>query len=193
MRLQKQNNYIMKNIFLAFTLLFAVNIIAQEEINWMTLEEAVELQKTEPKKIIMDAYTSWCGPCKLLDARTFTNQDLVTYVNKHYYAVKFNAEGDDEITFKGKTYKNPRYDPAKAKKRNSAHELSRGLGIRAYPTLLFFDENAQLIAPVSGYKTPQQLELYLKMFKSNKHLDMKTQSEFDKYNKEFIAEFKNNA
>ena len=182
----------MKNIFLALTLLFTVSSFAQDKINWVTLEEAVELQKNEPRKIMMDAYTAWCGPCKLLDARTFTNKDLIAYINKHYYAVKFNAEGNEEITFKGKTYKNPNYNPAKAKTRNSSHELSRGLGIRAYPTLLFFDEDAQLISPITGYQTPQALELYLKMFQSNKHKDMKTQADFDAYYKAFKATFKNN-
>jgi len=183
----------MKNLLLALALLFTVNTIAQDKINWLTLEEAVELQKKEPKKIMMDAYTSWCGPCKLLDARTFSNKDVIAYVNKNFYAVKFNAEGDETIEFKGKTYTNPNYDPAKATRRNSTHQLSRGLGVRAYPTLLFFDEDAQLIAPITGYKTPQQLEMYLKMFESNKHLEMKTQTDFDKYYKEFKAEFKDNA
>ncbi|RAJ15121.1 thioredoxin family protein [Olleya aquimaris] len=183
----------MKHILLVLTMLFTYSGIAQDQINWITLEEAVELQKTEPRKIIMDAYTTWCGPCKLLDARTFTNKDLIAYINKNYYAVKFNAQGNDTVTFKGKTYTNPKYNPAKAKTRNSSHELAIALGIRSYPTLLFFDEDANLITPVIGYKTPQQLELYLKMFTSNKHKDMKTQADFDKYYKEFKATFKDNA
>lgn len=182
----------MKNILIAFTLLFSLNGIAQE-INWITLEEAQELQKTEPRKIIMDVYTTWCGPCKMLDKNTFQNKDVADYINKNFYAVKFNAEGNETITFKDKTYTNPNYDPAKATRRNSAHELSRALGVRAYPTLLFFDEDANLIIPLSGYRTPQQLELYLKMFTSNKHKDMKTQEDFNKYAKEFKPEFKDNA
>ena len=40
---------------------------SEKEINWMTLEEAIKLQEKEPKKIIMDVYTNWCGPCKMLD------------------------------------------------------------------------------------------------------------------------------
>jgi len=179
----------MKKILLAFTLLLALQVTAQD-INWVTLEEAVELQKKEPRKIMMDVYTNWCGPCKMLDRNTFANKDVAKYVNKHYYAVKFNAEGNDKLTFKGKDYSNPNYDPAKVNRRNSAHQLSRALGVRAYPTLLFFDEEAQVIAPISGYKTPQQLELYLKMFETDKHKDMTTQKDFDKYYKEFKAEFK---
>jgi thiol:disulfide interchange protein len=41
-----------------------------QEIKWVSLEKAVELQKKQPKKIIMDMYTAWCGPCKMLDKNT---------------------------------------------------------------------------------------------------------------------------
>ena len=60
----------------------------------MSLEEAVAAQAVHPKKIMMDVYTSWCGPCKMLDKNTFQNPDVVEYVNENYYAVKFNAEGN---------------------------------------------------------------------------------------------------
>jgi thioredoxin-related protein len=175
-------------IILVLIVLASVNVTAQT-INWVTLEEAVELQKKHPKKIMMDAYTNWCGPCKLLDKRTFQNKDVADYVNKHYYAVKFNAEGNDEISFKGKTYTNPNYNPAKAYKRNAQHQLAGYLRIRSYPTIVFLDENRELITPVVGYKTPQQLELYLKMFKNDEHLDLKTQEAFNEYYSAFKPEF----
>ena len=53
----------MKKILLIVLVLVGFNLNAQE-INWVTLEEAVELQNKEPRKIIMDMYTTWCGPCK---------------------------------------------------------------------------------------------------------------------------------
>ncbi|WP_338732798.1 thioredoxin family protein [Mangrovimonas cancribranchiae] len=175
---------------LIVSLLFVGNLWAQE-INWVSLEEAVELQKKNPKKIILDAYTKWCGPCKMLDRNTFSNKDVAAYINEHYYAVKFNAEGNEEITFKDNTFTNPNYDPAKANRRNSPHQLSRYFSIRSYPTLVFLDENANLLAPIIGYKTPQQLELYLKLFKDNKHTDMNTQEKFNAYYKAFKPEFSN--
>ncbi len=180
----------MKKQIFAFLLLLSALSISAQEINWVTLEEAVALQKKNPKKIMMDAYTSWCGPCKLLDKRTFHNQDVADYVNKYYYAVKFNAEGNEEITFNSKTYTNPNYDPARANKRNSPHQLSSYFGIRSYPTIVFISEKGELIFPLIGYKTPQQLELYLKMFKKNDHKDLKTQEAFNAYYTAFIAEFK---
>ncbi|OIQ18211.1 thioredoxin fold domain-containing protein [Lacinutrix sp. MedPE-SW] len=178
-----------KYIFLAVFTVFTSLTIAAQEINWITLEEAVELQKKNPKKIMMDMYTSWCGPCKMLDRNTFANKDVAAYVNKHYYAVKFNAEGNDNVTFKGKAFGNPNYDPAKAKRRNSGHELARYFNIRSYPTIVFLDEKADFIAPIIGYKKPQQLELYLKMFKKDEHVDMDTQEKFNAYFKKFEPTF----
>lgn len=161
-----------------------------DKINWITIEEAVELQKEEPKKIIMDVYTNWCGPCKMLDKNTFQNADVVEYINEHYYAVKFNAEGNDEVTFNDKTFKNPNYDPAKANRRNSAHEFARYLQVRAYPTIVYFDEEANVIAPISGYMKPQQIELYLKLFNTDKYKEMDTQEKFNQYFKSFEPTFK---
>lgn len=177
-------------ILLLFTVFSTVTVFAQE-INWVTLEEAVELQKKNPKKIMIDMYTNWCGPCKMLDRNTFHNKDVASYVNENYYSVKFNAEGNETLTFKDKTYSNPNYDPAKANKRNSAHQLARYFQIRAYPTIVFLDEKAELISPIRGYKTPQQLELYLKMFKEDEHLPLTTQEAFNTYYKAFKYTFSN--
>jgi thioredoxin-related protein len=167
-----------------------INEDPEGKINWVTIEEAIKLQKKEPKKIIMDVYTNWCGPCKMLDKNTFGNADVANYINKNYYAVKFNAEGNDKVTFKDKTYSNPNFDPAKVNRRNSPHEFARFLKVRAYPTMVFLDENANLIYPITGYLKPQQLELYLKMFKSDKHKDMDTQEKFNEYYKAFKPTFK---
>jgi len=159
-------------------------------INWMTFEEAVAAQKVNPKKIMMDAYTNWCGPCKLLDKNTFQNPAVVKYVNDNFYAVKFNAEGNEKINFKGKAYTNPRYNPAKANSRNSSHQLSGYYKIQAYPTVLFLDEEANYLTPLKGYRTPQQLELYLKLFATNDYKNLKTAEDWENYQSNFTYTFK---
>lgn len=168
---------------------FSLTAMAQE-INWVTMDEALELQKKEPKKIFMDVYTNWCGPCKMLDKNTFQTADVAAYINEHFYAVKFNAEGDEKVTYKDQTFENPNYDPTKANRRNSVHEFSRYLQVRAYPTMVFFDEEGNVISPIQGYLKPQQLELYLKVFQSDKYKEMTTQEQFNDYVKAFKPSFK---
>jgi thioredoxin-related protein len=161
---------------------------AQEaKVNWMSLEEAIAAQQDEPRKIVMDVYTQWCGPCKMMMSRTFTNQQVIDYINGHYYAVKFDAESANPIQFKGKTFSNPGWKQ-NVRGRNSTHELSRALGVNAYPTLVYMDENADIIAPISGYKTPPQLEMYLKFFVDKYNGDI-AQEEWEEYRDNFQPTF----
>lgn len=179
----------MKKIFLL--ILFSITINAQEnEINWMTMNEAIAAQGKSPKKIMMDAYTTWCGPCKMLDRNTFHNPDVVKYVNENYYAVKFNAEGNEDINYKNQDFANPNYNASKSNSRNSQHQFAQALQITAYPTIVFFDENGDILAPLPGYKTPSQLELYLKLFMKDGHKKITSQEEWEKFQKDFNFEFK---
>lgn len=181
----------MKKIgFIICILLFSTTALVAQKINWITVEEAQELMKKEPRKVIMDVYTTWCGPCKMLDKNTFGNTDVAKYINENYYAIKFNAEGNKNVTYKGNTYTNPKYDPARKKRRNAQHQFARYLRVRAYPTMVFFDENFGLIAPISGYLVPKQIEIYLKLFKTDKYKEVTSKEAWEKYQKEFVHEFK---
>jgi thioredoxin-related protein len=153
------------------------------------MDKALELQKNTPKNIMIDIYTTWCGPCKMLDKNTFTNKDLIAFVNANYYAVKFNAEGNESVNYKNRLFENPNYDPAKAKRRNSAHQFSQYLGVRAYPTIVFLDDNAELIAPIPGYQTVQKIEIYLQLFKDQTYKDINSQEAFNTYYKSFKPTF----
>lgn len=170
--------------------MLSLNAVQAQEIKWVTIEEALELQQKQPKKILMDVYTKWCGPCKLLDSRTFKNKDVANYVNKYFYAVKFNAEGNATVTYKENTFINPQYDPARANKRNNPHQFARYMQVNAYPTIVFFDENGDFITPIKGFQTPQQLELYLKLFNSGDYKNITDQEQFKAYFEAFKPEFK---
>lgn len=138
------------------------------KVHWMTWEEVQLAQQIEPRKVFVDVYTEWCGPCKLLNKNTFTNPVIIATLNEQFYPVKFNAQHEGPIDFKGQMLENPDYDPVKGqKRRNGVHQLARGMQVRAYPTLVFMDENLDMIQGVSGYKTPQQLEPMLAYLGSN--------------------------
>ena len=175
-----------------FSVIFIVSFFGNysQEINWMSLEKAMEAQKTVPKNLILDAYTNWCGPCKLMDKNTFQNKFISEYINKYYYAVKFNAEGNEIINFKGRKFENIRYDKSKSNSRNSSHQFAQFLGINAYPTTLFFDDQMNLITPVKGYLVPQQLEIYLELFKKDSYKLIKSQEDFEKFIKNFKSKLR---
>ena len=180
----------MKKIFSIFLMLVAV-VASAQEIKWMSMNDALAAQKKTPKKIFMDVYTTWCGPCRLLSEKTFKNKDLVKYINDNFYAVKFNAEGNEEVVYNGTTYKNNNYDPAKANTRNGMHDFAGALGVSADPTMLIFDEKGTPVFPITGYLTATQLEPHIKFVGNNTYLTVTTQEAYDKYLKTFKGTFKN--
>ena len=155
----------------------------------MSMEEALTAQEKQPKKIFMDVYTTWCGPCKLLDRNTFSDAQVAKFINDNYYAVKFNAEGDEELTYQDFTYTNPNYQPGR-KGRNSQHLFAHALKITGYPSLVFFKEDGTLIQAIAGYKTPQQLEIFLKMIANDDYKKLTTAEAWQDYQENFKGTFK---
>jgi thioredoxin-related protein len=153
-------------------------------VNWMTIEEAIEAQSKNPRPIMIDVYTKWCGPCKMMSNNTFTDSRVIEYLNKNYYCVKFDAESPDTVSFQNQVLTNPDYKP-NTPGRNGVHEFARMLNISSYPTLFFMDEKAMGLGPIVGYRTPAQLETFLHFFAEKHYLKVRTQEEWIEYEKNF--------
>lgn len=154
----------MKKIYLTILFFAAAFSANAQEIKWMTLDEAFALQKTDPKPIFMDVYTDWCGPCKELDKRTFHDKIFAAFIAANYYAVKFNAEGNSEVTFEGKKYINSGFTQGR-KGKNSMHDFISYLNLPGYPTMITFDKNGKITGRVVGYFNAEKLMAELKNHK----------------------------
>jgi thioredoxin-related protein len=112
----------------------------KNKIEWLSITEAYEMNQKEPRKIFVDVYTDWCGWCKKMDRDTFTDPDVVDYVNEHFYAVKLNAENKDQIIFKSDT--------------TTQQMIARSMGVTGYPTIVYIKEDFKSIQAVPGYQKP---------------------------------------
>jgi len=146
----------MKKILFALFIGLGTLAVQAQEIKWMTMDEALAAQKKKAKPIFMDVYTDWCGPCKMLDKNTFQDPAVAKYISENYYAVKFNAEGKSDITFKGKKYSNPGFVEGR-KGRNAVHEFTVFLQVQGYPSMIVFDKKGNIENTIVGYHTPDQL------------------------------------
>ena len=98
------------------------------QVNWMTMEQALTAQKTNPKKILIDFYADWCGPCKSIAP---VLEELAAEYDGQIYIYKINTETEQE--------------------------LASVFGIRSIPSLLFVPMNeapqmAQGAMPKSAFK-----------------------------------------
>lgn len=161
---------------LVFTLLFSVvlGLSAQKtaesaadpaKIEWLTWDEAVKRMEKEPRKIMVDVYTDWCGWCKKMDASTMKDPLVTQVMNESYYAVKMDGEQKEDILFKDRTYK------FVASGRRGYHELPAELmnGKMSYPTLVFLDEEYRVIQPLPGFRQARDLEMILSYFGGDYH------------------------
>src|SRR5690606_21986504 len=141
---------------------------AAKGIKWLTIEEAQEAAKKDPRPLFVDVYTNWCGPCKMLDRNTFSDPRVAEYVNRNFHPVKFNAESGDPVTWKGQKLEKPDFDPARTAGRNGTHHLTYQIanvnGRIAYPSVVYLDSELNVLAPVQGYMTPEQIEPILTYF-----------------------------
>lgn len=154
-----------------------------KEIHWITsVDELQAKMQQNPKKVIVDMYTGWCGWCKKMDAATYTNPSLIKYINNNYYALRFDAERQDVIHFQGKEY---HYDP-QAKANTFAVELMTKNNPQAqmsYPTTVFLMENFQSPQAIPGYRDVKEMQLFLTFFGDN----MYRHQSYETYAKNFTA------
>lgn len=129
--------------------LFFVTATAQAQIEWLTWEEAMARNEKEPKKVLVDVYTDWCGWCKKMDKTTFVDPAIVSYVMENFYAVKFNAEQKADINYKGHTLK---FNANTG--RRGAHDLAVALldGRLSFPSIVYLDETGNRISVSPGFK-----------------------------------------
>ena len=132
----------MKQLLLIGLLLITANFAqAQEKIEWLKFEDAVAATEANPKMLLVDVYTDWCGWCKKMDKETFTDPAVIKYINDKFYAVKMNAEDTKRtFDFKGKKY-------------NEA-QMAATMRVRSYPNFVIIDPTLQNITQLPGYRQP---------------------------------------
>jgi thiol-disulfide isomerase/thioredoxin len=131
----------MKHVAVVLFLVNAFFSFSQTEIQFeknSTLEELKKKAKKEKKLIFIDAYTTWCGPCKWISANIFTDPQVAEYYNKNFINAKFDMEDQGEGTKIGSTY-----------------------SVMCYPNLLFIDSDGKLVHRTAGAEQDPQYYITL--------------------------------
>lgn len=110
--------------------MIATNLLAQgikfETGSWADVQAKAKAQN---KPIFVDAYTSWCGPCKQMAKEVFTQNEVGEYFNKNYVSYKLDMEKGEGVEFGGKYQ------------------------VAAYPTMLYFSPDGKLVHRTLGSST----------------------------------------
>lgn len=130
----------MKYIYMLLILAVSLTAHAQgirfeRDLSW---KEVQAKAKANGKAIFVDAYTTWCGPCKQMDKDVFPKKETGDFFNQHF------------ISFKLQMDKTPADAPEIKKQYADAEWFEKNYQITAYPCYLFFDSNGKLIHQAGG-------------------------------------------
>jgi thioredoxin-related protein len=156
-KMKTKRNYLV----LGLALMFLVSAEAQDKIKWYSIEEAVQLASENPRILVIDVYTDWCGWCKRMDRETFSDPAVVELMNTHFYPVKLDAEGKEDVVIGDRTFK------FVDNGRRGYHEIAAVVakGRLSYPTISYVDGQGRVLEASPGYKTADQFKMYLAYYK----------------------------
>jgi thioredoxin-related protein len=124
----------MKKISLLSLLMFATLVISgQISFETKSLDKIKKQAAKKEKFIFIDAYTTWCAPCKWMSKNVFTDEEVGDFFNEHFVNLKLDMEKGEGLDF-AKQYK-----------------------IVAYPTLIVIDSDGNLIHRRIGAVPPEGL------------------------------------
>jgi thiol:disulfide interchange protein len=89
--------------------------------------EALKQAATQHKYIFVDAYATWCGPCKMLKATTFRDKKAAEFYNKNFINIAIDME------------------------KGVGPQLAAQWGMQAYPTLIIFNSKGNPVLGTVGY------------------------------------------
>ncbi len=99
----------------------------------ISFEEALKLAKKEKKNIFLDAYASWCGPCKMLKKNIFTQKEVGDFYNSNFINMAIDME------------------------QGEGPKLAQKYKVQAYPTLLFINHKGEVVGSAIGYHQAEEL------------------------------------
>ena len=127
----------MKKFWYVLVFCFGLNMaIAQNGVQFIedkTWEEVLTIAEKENKIVFLDAYTTWCGPCKKMSREVFPLAQVGDYFNEKFINVKMDME------------------------KGEGKKVARKYGIRAFPTLLFVNSDGDVVHRVAGFRDTKGL------------------------------------
>ncbi len=112
-------------IALTGIVMMGVPMWAQTEFRQLSLNEALSAAKQENKKVFIDFYTDWCGPCKKMAKEVFPQKSVGDFMNSTFVCLKMNAEKE-------------------------GMELAKKYEVKAYPTYVILNEDGEVLMDAKG-------------------------------------------
>ncbi len=145
-------------VLLSFFVILFIEVasVYGQTLQRISFNEYEEAMAKEPKPAFIFIRTSWCSYCKRIDHSTLMDKSIIKSLNNDFYFIELDGESVEDITFLGRTYS------YKATGLNTGvHALAEELGtidrVLAYPTMVLFNTELEMVYRKAGYISENQL------------------------------------
>ncbi len=121
-------------LFVAFSVLIAITLspaYASNQIQWRSYEDGKSIAQSESKKIFINFRADWCAYCRTMEKNTFTDTDVVAYLNTNFISIKVDVDREKSV--------------------------ARKYNIQPLPDTWFLTNSGEVIGNRPGYLSPQDL------------------------------------
>ncbi len=149
----------------------------KKEVKTYDLKTALELQKKQPKKLLINVYTNFCNSCRVMNKTTFTDTLVADYINKNFYLVNFDAESNDTIVFNNELFYKQLIDgfPFNSFVRKITN------GYLTFPSITVLDEQLNILNVLNNYQHPKFLKPVIMYFGDNEYKTKKWTDFYQQY------------
>lgn len=125
-------------VYVTLSIFFSLGSMAQGiSFHSMTLKEALQRAQEEDKLVFVDAFTTWCGPCKWMAANIFPNEKLGIIYNEGFISVQIDMEKGEGL------------------------DIAKQYQVKAYPTLLYLNPKGEVLMRAVG--ASQEIQDYIQL------------------------------
>jgi len=139
---RKYKLQILTGLLLSMSQLCFAQISFNKSDDW---NKILQIAKQQNRYILMDAFATWCEPCKRMDIEVFTNKEAGEYFNKYFISVKVQLDQTPTDGTREKAWS------------ETAKSIKEKYQIGAMPSLLFFTPEGKLAGRSIGYKNADEL------------------------------------
>jgi len=151
----------MRKIIVLLHCIFPMYVYAQSDLgiyfrNFDSFGQLLHQARIENKSVFIDAFATWCVPCRKMDNEVYTIKEIGELMNSNFISVRvqFDRTNKDNNAIR-RWY-------------SDANALSEKYHINAFPTFIFLNSSGEILLKDVGFKDEQEFKNLIQLASDSK-------------------------
>ena len=127
--------------------ILSISLCVEANSKILNINDVAKSATVHNKQLMVFFHMSYCGYCKRMKNRTLMNPQVKNYIDKNFVLIDINIDDNEKVIFENVSYS----------KKDFANELD----IDLFPTVIFFDQNAEVTYTARGHRKIKRFQKIL--------------------------------